>query len=390
MITTPLSFLHKRESGKLFEIEVWPDSEITVPVPINIEITPLRFNKKHAITYEMDDTLKLIYTNVFKLFNGGLPKSDPETSIGLFFTNGFGGNIKFKGNSVGNMFFTSGTNILSWTYAGSAQLTWELLSEMYQAGWGLMGNHGSYANYSNITTEEMIYWEDRFKQEFFSRYNRCPLFAVLQGGLSNFDSAAWIDYILSTQSILLKTINSGSLPSTIDLSTLSLIEYINLYSTAMNSGRYNMDSVSKTAEMIIADIDTFMNRSGNWWFRMFSHNVDSPTNLTEYSKFKQVFKHIETTYGINGFDNVLVPSVTELIEYSVTREKAVITNVNTQSNKYELFFDFSQVPANIFNRSITMRITCDLPFKNIVSRGYKILYSGLNTNSLIVDLQSSI
>jgi len=390
MITTPLSFLHKRESGKLFEIELWPDSEFTEPVEINIEVTPLRYNKKHAITYEMDDTLKLIYTNVFKLFNGGLPKSDPETSIGLFSTNGFGGNIKFKGNSVGNMFFTSGTNILSWSYSGSSQLTWDLLSEMYQEGWGLMGNHGSYANYSDIPTNEMEYWEDRFKEEFLLRYNRCPLFAVLQGGLSNFNSAAWIDYILSTQSIFLKTVNSGSVPNTIDLSTLSLIGYINLYGTALNCGRYNMDSDSKTAEMIIADIDAFMNRSGNWWFRMFSHNVDSPTNLTEYSKFKQVFKHIETAYGINGLDNVLIPSVTELIEYSVTREKAIITSEETEPNKHKLNFDFSQVPANIFNRSVTLKITCDVPFKNIVSRGYKVLFSGLNTNSLIVDLQSSI
>lgn len=389
MITIPFALMHKKQSEKLFEISLWPDSETTLTMPLSIEVTPLRYNKKHAITYEMDDTLKLIYTNVFKLFNGGTPISDTEPSTGLFFTNGFGENLKFKANAVGNMFFSNGTNILSWTYAQSAQLTWDLLSEMYLAGWGLMGNHGSYATYSNITTEEMMYWEDLLKQEFLSRYNRCPIFAVNQGGLSNFDSAGWIDYLVSNQSILIKTLSSGSLPAYIDFSGFTPVNYLNTFGTVMNSGRYNMDGSSKTAELIISDINAFMNRSGNWWFRMFSHNVENNTNLTEYTKFKQVFKHIETAYGAGGLDNVWIPSVTELLEYAVTREKTLIAPELVQPNTFRLNFDFSQVPANIFNRSLTFKITSELPFKQVTCRGYQARYSGINTNTLIVDLQNS-
>jgi len=389
MITFPVTFFSQRSPNKLFQIKVWPDSENTYTPEMSIEVLPLRYNKKHAITYEMDDTLRLIHSNVFKLFNGGIPYSDTESSEGIFYSNGFGNPVKFRANSVGNIFFTSGTNILSYSYVNSSQLTWDLLEEMYNAGWGLMGNHGSYMNYSGVTVEEMIDWETQFKQEFESRYGRSPLFAVLQGGVSNFDSAAWINWLIQNCSIYLKVMSSGAASNTIDISNLKLLEYLSMNQTVMQTGRFNMDG-SLSSQSIISTIDTFMNRSGNWWFRMFSHNVENNTNLTEYSKFKQVFKHIESAYGMGGLDNVWVPSVTELIEYLVTREKTVINSELTDPDTYQLNFDFSQVPANIFNRSLTFRITCELPFKQVICRGYQANYSGINTNTLIVDLQNSI
>lgn len=389
MITFPITFFRQQLQEKLFQVKVWPDSENTYNIPLTIELLPLRYNKKHAITYEMDDTLKLIYTNVFKLFNGGTPVSDTLASEGLCFTNGFGTPVKFRGSSVGNMFFSNGTNILSYNYPNSALLTWPLLEEMYNAGWGLMGNHGAFMNYSNVSVEDMISWETQFKQEFEAKYKRSPLFAVLQGGVSNFDSAAWIDWLIQNCSIYLKVMGSGGAANTIDLSNLKLVEYINNNQTVMQTGRFNMDG-SLTTQSIISTIDAFMNRSGNWWFRMFSHNVENNTNLTEYSKFKEVFRHIESAYGKDGLDNVWIPSVTELIEYLVTKEKAVVTSQFAEQDTYNVSFDFSQVPANIFNRSLTFKITCELPFKQVICRGYQANYSGINTNTLIVDLQNSI
>jgi hypothetical protein len=158
--------------------------------------------------------------------------------------------------------------------------------------------------------------------------------------------------------------------------------------TVYQTNRYILDS--KTENTIISDIDSFMLKTGNFWFRLFSHRVSDTNYQTQYSVFKNVMKYIESAYGLNGQDNIWFPSVTELIEYMVTKEKAQIAIENVDVERYNVNFDFSMVPANIFNKSLTFKINSVYPIVQVITNGYQVNYSGINTNTLLVDLQNSI
>lgn len=385
MITYPINFYRQRNSGKMLRINLWNDDEPTEPINFIVEKLPLRYGKKHAITYEMDDTMIQMYTNVFKLLNGGQPYNDTELSEGLWHTNGFGNVIKFRGSPVGNGYLTNNNSILD-NYTSTMYLNWNQHLEMYNAGWGLMGNHGAYSGYRDIGYETMVYWESLFKTAFESRYNRSSINAVLQGGdLGTFDGNAWINWLIENNGIFLKVMGSGSASSEINLNTLNLIAFLEANNTVFQTGRYLFDG--RTQSAIISDIDTFMAKSGNLWFRTFSHAV-KPGGNTEYTVFKAIMQHIFNTYGAQGLDNVWFPSVTELIEYMITREKVIIGIDNSEPFLYDLSFNVSEIPLNIFNRSMTLKITSDYPIKSVISNGYNLKFSGINTNTLIVDIQS--
>lgn len=385
MITIPISFYRQRNSDKLFRIELFPEEEPINGINFTVEFLPLRYGKKHAITYEMDDTLLQIYSNVFKLLNGGQPYNDTEISSGLSHTNGFGNLIKFRGSSVGSSYLTNGNSILS-NPNSTMYINWDQHLEMYNAGWGLMGNHGSYSVYNNVSSGSMISWETLMKAAFELRYNRNPLYAVLQGGnLGTFNSSEWINWLITNCGVYLKVMGSGNGPDQIDISTLKLLEFLQTNNTVYQTGRYLFDG--KTESALLTSIDTFMAKSGNFWFRTYSHSV-KPGGNTEYTVFKSIMQYIQNTYGSGGIDNVWFPSVTEMIEYLVTKEKTVISVENSEPFKYDLSFDVSNVPVNIFNRSMTLKITSDYPIKSVITNGYNAKFSGINTNTLIVDLQS--
>lgn len=398
MFTYPVSFFGTNQGGgggvivptKVFQIVLSSSFPSVNPIT-NITITkcPLRYDKKHALTYEMDDQLLSMYSNVFRLFNGGLPASDTVTSQGLKFTDGFGNNVNFKGNMVGSTYYTSGNPILGSAYANTnGSINWQQHLEMYNAGWGLMGNHGAIHNYTDVSTGTMEYWENKVKLEFEAIYGRSQIAAILQGGnLGTFDSTAWANYLIANCGIYLKVMGSSNGANQMDVSTLNLLAYLSSNNTVLQTGRYRCEDDITVANHLIA-INTFMQKTGNWWFRIFSHRVDTTFETSQmlYTYFKTIWQYVYNTYGANGLDNVWVPSVTELIEYMVTKEKALITSVESVPKTHDISFDFSQIPANIYNRSLTFKITSELPIQQVISSGYNLKYKYINDREVLVDL----
>lgn len=394
MFTYPITFLGQNTGGTSTptkRLQVVLSSSFPTAMPITaITITkcPLRYDKKHAITYEMDDHLREIYTNVFKLFNGGLPADDTVVSDGMFTTDGFGNDVKFHAAAVGFYYLTNGTIILDTTYAGTTYFNWDKHREMYDAGWGILGNHGAWANYKDVSEADMITYETAMKARFIQKYGRPPLHAIMQGGIEPyFDEQAWAAWLTANCNIYLKVMGSGAGISEIDLTGLNLIDYITVNGETVTTGRYKVED-DHTNAYHMANIDYVMNKTGNWWLRTYSHRVAASNYQIPYSDFKLIWEYIENTYGKFGSDIIWVPSLTEMIEYLVTKEKAVITSNETLPRKHDLSFDYSQVPSNIFNRSQTFKVSSNIPIVQIIAEGYNVRYKGIGTTEVTIDLQN--
>ncbi len=124
------------------------------PTGLVVAPCPVRYNKKHVLTYEEDDNMREIYHSILPLLTGGVPQEEPEyTSPGRFLNDGFGGQIPMKGQ-VASWVYTSvgGSN---WWNGIGGKLNMSEYQALFDKGFGV-SSHEFYGNLEGMS-DEVIY-----------------------------------------------------------------------------------------------------------------------------------------------------------------------------------------------------------------------------------------
>ncbi len=119
----------------------------STPTDYSASIAPLKYNKKFALSMQIDDGNSSIYHLGYPVFEGG------KAYAGMNYSNGCSDLLSFKMTSAIFMFsggspVTGGTDVHN--DPESDVVTWGQLNELYNKGWGI-ANKGINSYSANIS-----------------------------------------------------------------------------------------------------------------------------------------------------------------------------------------------------------------------------------------------
>ena len=353
------------------------------PQHVSVNPTPLRYHKKHAITYEQDDNLSGTVETILPLFSGGTPEFDSVPSAGLFFTDGFGTDIPFKTNTVSWVYKSSGSQYWDWAEGGensyaSHIMTYNRLSELYDKGGSLVSHGFRHLDGANdaIVVEapaEYCAWLENLKST--------RPFSFVKGGGQCFNDSLW------AQSWFEKGALAGVLGSVVIKPTLRVDSInFNQKTEPCIMGRFSLEN--KNTAQLQEIVNELFAMEGSNWLRLFSHNITNRENFADYWELKPFFTFIQNEYGKNGSDNVWFPSVGELIQYLHVRDKIKI-GVNENENEKEriVVFDVSGIPHYVIKRGITFTVESDAEIDKIEIEGFNAKSKKISNTIFLIDVE---
>ena len=102
----------------------------------------LKYNKDIAYSFTFDDATVDAFTCGFPVFKGGLVSGNGQTYSRLFYTDGCGNDIPFRGGIAWNTVNVINVDVHTGNVAG--QLTWKQLDTLYDAGWDVLNHSNSH------------------------------------------------------------------------------------------------------------------------------------------------------------------------------------------------------------------------------------------------------
>ena len=316
------------------------------PTSVNIEYAPLKYNKKFALSYTLDDGLKDAYTHAFKFITGGTVEGvdyDP-----LYFTDGCGNDINFK-MSAAILSFSNDESVdlhdPDGSYA-SLSLTWDEIIEMYQDGWGIL-NHGL----TSSTSIDKDYSIGRNRS-----YIKLKTQTATSGGIytnvfvnPNGDDSFTSPAFSQGYNAAYRQWSYG-------------VPYLNVYSTSsitdlesLKMGRKELSGATSLAtiadELYSASNSISNNRP---WASTFNHSVSGGAGYT-FSTFKNYMLHIADTYGKNGNDSIWFTTEEEVLDYLLNRD-AITINQQTTGNTIRLTFS-GTTPTDLRNYALSLIVS---------------------------------
>ena len=349
------------------------------PQNINIASTPLRYNKKHAITYSQDDNLSGTVKSILPLFSGGVPEFDTEQSPGLYLTDGFGHLVTFKTNSV------SWGPDSYWIWASSGETTYTKHLMTYNRLETLLKNGGSIVSHEfyslNGKDDSFVTQEPIDYLAWLEDLHGIRPFSFVASGGHVFNQTLWANSWFS-KGALVGVLGSLAKPATLRIDNINF----STITVPLQMGRINLENIK--ACTMNAEVDKLMTQTGNCWLQLFSHNISDKGSFADYWQMKEFFKYVENTYGQYGSDNIWVPSVSEIIQYFHTRDK-IRYNHNDTSNPLikEITLDQTAIPEYVKQRGITFTIKSDVEIENVIINGYSANFKKLNRTEYLIDIE---
>lgn len=345
--------------------------EITLDGPddLNVEVSKLKYNKEHAITFEIDDGLNDIYLSLYRLFMGiDIPEFDTVSSNGFYFTDGCANNLNYRANS--NM----------WLYSNQSNVRWLDWSDgghwLNNEQTDIIVNQGNFGAYSHyfyksaenefadpvIAVKSYIDWHER-------TFGFRPLYVNRPGGV-DFDDVTWID-LWEDKGLIIHCMLSGDRP---DKRRIDNVDFSS-YGGSFQVGRFPLEG--KTFEEMKFQVDDLMTSEGNQWLSTYGHRVETGSFIL-YEPFKQFIEYIDTTYGKNGNDTIWVPNMNEMASYLLCRDSVNVNVTPFPNNKYIITVDDSALPYYITDRSLTLKLNSTSNISKIKGSGFNISHNNLD------------
>ena len=349
-----------------------------LPQNISIASTPLRYNKKHALTYSQDDNLSGTVKSVLPLFSGGTPEFDSEQSPGLYVTDGFGHLITFKTNSV-----SWGPDSF-WKWASPGETTYAKHLMTYNRLTTLLKNGGSIVSHEfyslNGKDDSFVAQEPIDYLAWLENLHGIRPFSFVAGGGNVYNHTLWANSWFS-KGALVGVLASGAKPATLRIDNINF----STITAPLQMGRINLENI-KAGTMNI-EVDKLMAQTTNYWLQLFSHNITDKGNFADYWQLKEFFKYVENTYGQSGSDNIWIPSVSEIIQYFHTRDKIRYNHIDTSNPLIkEIVLDQSGIPKYVKQRGLTFTMKSDVDIENVIINGYTANFKKINSTEYLIDL----
>lgn len=349
---------------------------LTSPAPdAFVSVAPLKYNKDFAYSFTWDDAYDDAYTCAFHILNGGrVPLNDVLYSQ-LFYTDGCGNKIPFRGGIAWNSDNTLGIDVHTGNV--SDRMTWKQLDTLYATGWDVF-NH-SYSHKSNATQvmtptdykNEIILNPPSLLQNTVAKIET-PMFVVPFGDTNYVNYARNQGYnAVFNQSG--DVIGYGGLNIDKDIDFSNVI-HRQLLEESLTSLHF-LDSVALRSQ-----------KGVHTWYNEFTHRIDdvSSTGFNFYI-VNNYFNKIANTYGAvgNGKDNIWMAPLQEVTEY-LTMRKNLAFQTKINASEVEVNFDFSKVPNWFRRNNITLLLTNTANIARIdVPKNWTVTYQIRGTNKII-------
>ncbi len=280
------------------------------PTSVTVEKTPLRYNKKFAVSFHNDDGIEDIYSVGFPYFTG--INNGSTNYPGLFYTDGCGNPISFKLSS--NLYSWNANNDEDMHFPGNGYnvVTWPELAVMYQNNCGIY-NHGFTSD--AFTDDPFMNYSIRRNESYIRR----QLIDVTPGGVRtrifvNPNGASAYTQVAFDNGYKTAFLQSGGLVGDFGVDV-----------TSFNAWDQNLALNRLIAENIDlqAIVDQNANAEGAWWVPLFTHSIVQQYPLAD---FLSDFAYIANTYGSSGADNVWVASEQEILDYLRVNQLTTVTS----------------------------------------------------------------
>ena len=320
------------------------------PTDYTATTAPLKYNKKFALSMQVDDGNSSIFDIGFQVFEGG--SVDGTTAIGMNYSDGCSNLISFKMTSAIFMFsggnpIPSGTDVHN--NPESDVITWPQLDILFNSGWGIankginsyIGDNTDFINYSIARNKSYC----RRKM-----YNATPGGVITNvfvnpGGNLNWSFPAF---------------NLGNICAINQISLTPLGIYggnVNEPTINWAENKYNLYRITARDNDVKAFADSLANSSvdgANYWGSLFTTSlVDNYPS----SDFVNDFNYIFNKYGSAGSDEILMATDEEILDYLIVRD-AIEINKNLSGNNLILTFS-GDPPDNLLNYASTLIVSSE-------------------------------
>ncbi len=343
--------------------------------PANYSVTkaPLKYNKRFALSMQIDDGDNSIFNYGYPVFKGG--QIGATTYPGMYYSDGSGNLHSFKMTSAIYMFSGVGTDVH--TDPGSGIITWQQLDTLYQNNWGI-ANKGINTDATNIP-EFINYSIERNKS-----YCRRNLFKSTPGGVipSVFVNPG------GNNNWTIPALDFGNICA-LNVSDIGPLGDFggNANDPSLNwaENKYNLFRVNPGNQNIKALADSLSSQSvngANFWSPIYTNSIYDDY---VFGNFLSDFNYIENKYGSNGTDEILMTTDEEILDYLIIRD-AITVNNNLSDSILSITFN-GILPKDLLYYSSSIVINSNETIANVTIEGtedYSV--SSLGDTSILINI----
>jgi gliding motility-associated-like protein len=322
------------------------------PSEANAVKAPLKYNKKFALSMQIDDGNSSIYNYGYPFFEGGVVEG--TTYPRMAYSDGCGNLHSFKMTSAVYIFSGVGTDLHNDPSNGF--ITWDQLDTLYQHNWGI-ANHGvntdafdipEFINYSIGRNNSYVYR----KMINSTPGGVHPKVFVNPNGNGNWSTPAF---------------NLGSICALNEGSTVPFGDYGGDVNNIDWGQKYNLFRVNTGNVNVIELIDSVASASvegANFWCPIYTHSIYDDYLFND---FTNDFNYIESKYGSTGTDEILMTTDEEILNYLMVRDAITVSSDLTGS---ELTVTFSGgLPSDLLYYASSTVINSNENITDIVVQG---------------------
>jgi len=315
---------------------------------------PLKYNKRFALSMQVTNSSSSVFELGFPVFEGGTV--DGTTYSGMKFSDGANNLQSFKMTSVNYIFqgdVVDGFDIHN--NPSSGKVSWQQLDTLFQNQWGIANN--------GVTTDALedpafvVYSINRNKS-----YIRKKLYNLTPGGvIPNVFVNPNGNTFWSTYAFGLGSICAFNQSATFPIGTTGGNVNDPLINWAEN--KYNIYKKDITSTNLKSFVDLLSSSSidgENFWSSVYTSSLVDNYSFTE---FVSDFNYINTTYGVDGTDEILMTTDEEILDYLIVRDGVTL---NQTLNDNELTITFSgDIPNDLLFYDLSIALTSDANITDI-------------------------
>jgi hypothetical protein len=331
-----LAFVHSlsAQSDKLYKITIELDGPAS---DVQVRKAPLKYNKRLAYSFTLDDGLINHYTAAYPLMNGGRISENSTTYPGLFYTDGCGNDVNFK---AGLAWYTVNSRGIDLHTNVPSHVTWDQLQELFDAGWDVF-NH-SYSHASNVDGIDFNAQVVNNTNAISDKIGFVTTHFVIPSGDSRYTEPAFQNNMRAVYS------QGGEFPNGSGMRVdepLNLNRFM-LYRRSLDDNNHNKENINRHLDEVIAKLED----GGHYWYNEFTHHVgfNQTGGSLIFDTFEYYMQYLESNYGKSGTDIMWMAPLQEVYEYLVLRDHAVL-NTTASGNRLEVTLDMNQLPWQRWN-----------------------------------------
>ncbi len=388
----------------------------TTPTYATASKATLKYNKDFAFSYSFDDGLIAGYEPAFKYMNGGYSTYLGQYFPGLYFTDGAGNNVPFRG---GYAFYTRNPSYSDIHVNTPSYINWTQLQEVVDYGWDIF-NHGYTSATVPVSDPNHVYYVGdpgghvQGALDYAYELNRANVDLGNHINLKNNAGATTVPF--QTSEVILpngdanyiqpafnnnfKAVYAQQSDYTFDGSTVTAPDYTNV-NNPISSNRHVMQrwfdyetryiSGGPLPGQLFNRVDQLAaNSTGatKYWGQEFTHQITTSTYSGDWNggitwtTWKSLMDHIENSYGRFGNDKAWVAGAEEVYDYMMVKQNTTLVQ-NLVGNQLTIEIDSSNIPTGLRHYALSLLINSDATISSISYGSDIVSHSDNKTTGLV-------